>query len=293
MATVELSRDQWLSARKQGVGASECAAVLGLSPWKTPLGLYLEKTGDVPPQVQSPRMKWGLLLESHIADEYRETHPELEKPPAILAHAMAPFCLASLDYWLPDRVVEIKTVNPYVANEFGEPGTDEIPKHYFLQVQQQMACAERDTADLVALFLGSYETHVYTIARRDDIIAELIEAEREFMDRVIRRDPPLPDFTHPSTADILAMIEPQSGSSCVLDEDAEVWVEAYQFLGGEITELKTKRDTAKAHIIHAMGTCEYGDLPDGRRVRRKEIPRKEYTVPASTYIDFRVTKGRT
>jgi len=293
IATPSLTRDQWLQERRSGIGASECAAILGLSPWKTPLQVYFEKTGEIPQQEPTARMKWGLKLERLIAEDYQEQTGAalLDKPPAILRLDSAPWCLASLDYWTADRVVEIKTVGQYSEGEFGEPGTDEIPKHYALQVQQQMACAGRDKADLVALFLGSYETHVYTIVRRDDLIAELVEAEREFMDRVCRRDPPLPDFKHPSTADILAMIEPEPDETVVFDESAASFVAAYELLGGKMGEEKKLREEMKSRIIHAMGKAEQGYLPDGRIVRRKKSHRKGYSVEATDYIDFRILKG--
>lgn len=38
------STDSWLNAR-HGIGGSDASAVLGLNPYKTNIGLYLEKTG--------------------------------------------------------------------------------------------------------------------------------------------------------------------------------------------------------------------------------------------------------
>ena len=43
-------RVEWLEARKDGLGASDAAALLGLSPWKTNVQLWEEKCGLVIPE---------------------------------------------------------------------------------------------------------------------------------------------------------------------------------------------------------------------------------------------------
>jgi putative phage-type endonuclease len=63
-------RDEWLEQRRHGIGGSDAAAALGLSPWKTPLSLYLEKTGDARPFRDNESMLWGRVLEPAIRAEY-------------------------------------------------------------------------------------------------------------------------------------------------------------------------------------------------------------------------------
>jgi len=43
--THDLSREEWLTVRKGGIGSSDAAAAVGLNPYKSPLELWLEKTG--------------------------------------------------------------------------------------------------------------------------------------------------------------------------------------------------------------------------------------------------------
>lgn len=292
MIAETMTRDEWLKARHNGVGASEAAAVLGISPWQTPLGLYLQKIGDVPDTPATPRMEWGLKLERLIAEEFATTSGiSLEKgPPLLQAH---PWMLASLDYWVPgERVVEIKTVSPFAADGFGEDGTAEIPAHYALQVQQQMACANVPHATLVALMLGTYKTHVYEVPRNDEVISQLSEAEREFMARVARRDPPLPDFAHPSTAEILAMLEPIPGEVCILNAGHLALVDEYQELGELERETKAKREQIKAKLLHSMGKAEEGDLPDGRTIRRKQTKVRGHFVDEFSYFRFSILKAK-
>ena len=66
------SREEWLKAREDGIGASEVAAVVGLSKWETPYSLFLRKTGQVPPLEENDAMRWGHKLEALVADEWAE-----------------------------------------------------------------------------------------------------------------------------------------------------------------------------------------------------------------------------
>jgi len=62
------SRAEWLEQRRQGIGASDAAVILGLTKWKSPMGLYAEKTGLVPMgQEETDLLEWGNRLEPVIA----------------------------------------------------------------------------------------------------------------------------------------------------------------------------------------------------------------------------------
>lgn len=41
-STTQLTREQWLAIRKLGIGSSDAAVAVGLSPYKCPLSLWLE-----------------------------------------------------------------------------------------------------------------------------------------------------------------------------------------------------------------------------------------------------------
>lgn len=59
--------------RKTGVGGSDAAAVMGLSPWRSPYDVWMEKTGHPswrPPE-ENDAMRFGKLLEPILADEYQ------------------------------------------------------------------------------------------------------------------------------------------------------------------------------------------------------------------------------
>jgi len=62
----------WLAERKRGIGGSDAAAILGLSKFRTPLQVYLDKIGQAPPIEETAPMRWGKKLEPLILDEYEQ-----------------------------------------------------------------------------------------------------------------------------------------------------------------------------------------------------------------------------
>lgn len=63
---------EWLEERKSGIGASEVASVIGISPWDSPFALYLRKTGQVGPIEENQAMKLGHLLEPVVVQLWEE-----------------------------------------------------------------------------------------------------------------------------------------------------------------------------------------------------------------------------
>lgn len=290
------AREQWLAARRLSVGASEAAAILNLSPWATPLSVYLEKTGVPRKESNASYLAWGLRFQPVIAQIYAdESGRELVTPPDLVRHPEWSFMHASMDYLTRTgqhlRPLEIKRVSPYYAKSWGPSQSADVPIYVNLQVQQQMACGDYGEAD-VAAFIGWDDLRCYTIQRDDAVISKLAEAEQEFMDRVDRQDPPLPDFEHPTTAQLLAMIEPNEGMVMPLPDEVLDQVDVYEALGKEIELLKKQREAAQSRLVHAMGTAEKATLPDGRNITRKIVHRAGYSVDPSTYTMFRVNQPR-
>lgn len=288
------SREQWLAERRKGIGASEAAAVVGLSPWQTPLELYLEKTGAMPDREPTDAMRRGIRLERFVAEEYQhETGVMLDKPPSILLHPDWPTMRASLDYWVPgEKVVQIKTDSGWKAGGWGEPGTGEVPEHYALQVQQEMACSELPIAEIALLRVASWTFDIYVVERNQGVIDSLLEAERDFWRRVEEKDPPLPDFDHPTTSQILAMLEPVAGSEVVLDEEVAHLVAQYESLGKASRDAEAARKVIKGRLLHAVGDAEFAHLPDGRVIRRRRQPAKDISYTRKAFTDFRILKSK-
>jgi len=116
-STTDLSRKQWLAIRKLGLGSSDAAVAVGLSPYKCPLSLWLEKTGRKEPEDISHKeaVLWGIELEPVLAQVYaKRTGYRVRRVNAVLQHPEHLFMLANLDREVvghPDGpgILEIKT----------------------------------------------------------------------------------------------------------------------------------------------------------------------------------------
>ena len=139
------SHEDWLKAREDGIGASEVAAVVGLSPWETPFSLWLRKTGQVPPLEESRAMHMGHLLEPVVCQLWIEAtgfrvikasakdiiyqdpeHPWRKVTPDRIAYEWD----AAKGKWRK-VLVEIKT-----SSMGFDP--DDLPANYLAQCQYQM-----------------------------------------------------------------------------------------------------------------------------------------------------------
>jgi putative phage-type endonuclease len=183
---------EWHAARQTGIGSSDAPIITGDAPWGDLLTLYAVKAGIIdPPNIESAPMAWGLKLESTVAEWFTEaTGKKVRRANTIRRHPQHPWMLASLD-----RVVvgepwelEIKTAR-FAGDEWGESGTAEIPAHYLVQVQHQIAVGGFAGAYVAVLFAGS-DPRLYTIPRDEALIEALIELESEFWQAVKDGTPP-------------------------------------------------------------------------------------------------------
>ena len=130
---------EWHAARANGIGGSEIAAVLGLSPHESRFSLWHRKKGLVAPVEETEVMYWGKVHEPGIAARFAELHPEWRIAPAsTYAAAERPWQIANPDRRLEpespfddDELLEIKTARD--DEGWGEQGTDQIPVHYRCQ----------------------------------------------------------------------------------------------------------------------------------------------------------------
>jgi len=81
------NKQEWLRERKNYLGGTDLAAVCGLSPYRTALDVYLDKTSDDITEETSPAMRWGNLLEDVVAKAYSEdTGYDVEIEPNTIYH---------------------------------------------------------------------------------------------------------------------------------------------------------------------------------------------------------------
>ena len=204
--TQDLTREDWLKARKKGLGGSDIAAIAGLSPWRSPMAVYLEKIGEIPDQEESEAMYWGTRLEDIVADEFSlRTGLKVARKNAILQHPEHPWMLANIDRRIVGQKagLECKTTSAYGRDNWEN---DKVPDMYMLQCQWYMAVTGYDTWWIAVLIGGN--TFRYTEIKRDEeIINYLIKIGYDFWTLVENRTPPAIDGTDSST-EVLNVLYP-------------------------------------------------------------------------------------
>lgn len=197
--TNDLTRDQWLTVRKQGIGSSDAAAAVGLNPYQSALELWMVKTGrdanlpKVDPSDDTTPMYWGTLLEHIVAAHYaRRTGRKVRRINAVLQHPDPDksWMLANIDREVmgdPDvSILECKTAGLNGARLW----RDGVPEYVQLQVQHQLAVTGKAAADVAVLICGQ-DLQIFRIQRDERLIGNLIELERSFWQRVVEdRQPP-------------------------------------------------------------------------------------------------------
>jgi putative phage-type endonuclease len=276
---------QWLEHRKTGIGASEMAAILGESPYKSALEIYAVKVGDIDPLDRSDRewIHWGHKLESIIIEEYEQRTGRVVAGGGTLLRSTAyPWALATLDalvkideYYCP---LEIKTASAYKLEEWsGGP-----PEPYRIQVHQQMLVTKRSNASIACLIGG--QKFVWVDVERDDILMNrIIKAGTEFWTRVENRDPPLPDGSDSAKTALARMYPTENISTVELSGD-------YIDLDNELTELKkqAKADSKRIAEIEqqieaAIGKAHLGALPNGVVYTYTTTHKPKHTVKANSF----------
>ena len=203
------NRRAWLDARRDGLGASDMSAVLGLNPWKTALDVWIEKTSAEPPETRAPSTaaEFGNRAEDLVARWTVERFPRLGvlvPSPGLLRHPAEPWMLATIDRGLRERgnpsapvsaLLEVKTTRERIYQRHWPDGVP--PAYVQVQCQQQMAVTGAPVTWVACLVGGSELADPFPVHRSDAVIGQLIDYGgrwwRDFVVAGVRPDPVFAD----------------------------------------------------------------------------------------------------
>jgi len=277
--------EQQRLARKGKIGSSDTAAALGVSPWKTRLGLYTELLGLVEPEPKTPeeqkRLDAGNRIEKFIAESYTDiTGTLLKEVEDDVLHPDYDYLISHPDRiacgTIAPKVVEIKNVGPRMWRDWGEDGDPNgAPKYVVAQVVQQALMLDAwqskfavkaqkfEQADVIAYF-GGDDFRVYPLRvsqeAKDIVLNNLVN----FYESYVR-----PRFEPPATALDLSTIRKMypkeiTDKTVEAGEDILPKLDAFKVLKASEKEVKERLDLVKAEIIAEMGDAHYlcDDLGD-------------------------------
>lgn len=172
---------EWFEARREGLGASDTAAILGLSKWSTPRDVYLSKFG-VERDFDELRAWVGHKQEQTIADWIDDFHPEVGRlEPGFAARSIEhPWLFATPDRVVEGRPVELKTSVEFARDSWEVNGKRAAPLYYQVQVQQQILVLDAPSG-WIAVFHGGRDFELFEITRDQAFIDDyLIPKTRAF-----------------------------------------------------------------------------------------------------------------
>lgn len=198
-----LERKDWLDVRKTGIGGSDVAAVLGISPWKSPLDVFLDKTGKSAPEPENDAMYWGTRLETLVANKYCEVSGnEVRRVNSILRSEKFPCLIGNIDravcpekgklpvvkgVFRTPKILECKTARS-MSDEWGANGTDQIPEYYLTQVLHYLGLTGCECCDVACLFLDSRKFGIYTVYADSDLIATMFARLAQWWDDYVAKN---------------------------------------------------------------------------------------------------------
>lgn len=237
VSTENLSHKEWMYYRNTGITGSRIAAIMGESPYGTPLSVYLEMTGQSKPLEQTEAMYFGTVLEDFIAWEYtNRTGLETREIKAILQHPIYEIFLASIDREIiadKNGILEIKNVGEYKAFEW----KNDAPRYYYIQGQWYLGVTGLEYVDFAAFIGGNkFVTHRYP--RDETLIAEMQLKATDFWYEHI--EPQIPPDAIEGDSTTLRGLYPQheDGKVVELDEDESS-------LAGDLWTAKVAMEQAK------------------------------------------------
>lgn len=233
------------NARIHGLGGSDAPVVLGISPFKTPVQLWQEKTGQAEPEDLSDVevVAWGNLLEDTVAAEFsRRTGIKLRRANETIINRAEPFLLANIDRRVvgAPEVVEVKTVR---ALDGDQPRAD-----HMVQLQHYQHVGDFARGWLVYLVAGQ-RLIWFEVPRDQTAIDQLLAAERQFWQHVRERTPP----PIKSAFDLRLLFPADRGGSVIASEEVIEAANRLAAIKAQIKELEHQAENAEKTVLGAMG----------------------------------------
>lgn len=285
--TAGMDNDRWLECRMHGplgdipytVGGSDVAAIFGVSPWTTPLELWLIKKGRIKPPEKSNanQLQMGHLLEPIAAYWYEQKSGNaVTEDTNLYQHADHPYALANFDRRFTRAsdgepgILECKSCTYHKAGDWAE---DAIPLYYELQLRFYLAVADVDIGAFSAVWGNNPDNdlampEIVRDRAKEDMIFERLE---EWIWSLENDKPPTMQDVKPKLAlESLARIYGSSQKNLPTVEFSGKYEKSLRkiaMLQGELTiknaEIKKLEKEIEAHsvrIAEAMKEHEHGIL---------------------------------
>lgn len=265
---------EWLKT----VSASKVAAILGVSKWDSPYSMWRKMRSEIPSDdgKNADDKARGHYLEAGVLAWWVDQHPEILHTTmgtqVYVTHPDHEWATATMDTLARDTfgntiVVEAKTDDSH--DDWGKPGTDEIPAYYAAQIMWTLACVPKAQLAYVAVLFGyphlGFEEFV--IERDDELIASIVERCRVFYESLTSDTPPDLD-DHVATYAAIRAMHPDIETDLTAELTPE---QAWEFLdAGDAAKAAVVRErAAKTVVLDVMGDAQFAYCGDVKVARRQ------------------------
>ncbi|MFH9072736.1 YqaJ viral recombinase family protein [Streptomyces alboflavus] len=268
-------REEWLDARRQGIGSSDLPAVMNLSGFKTPLHVFHDKRGRLPHDDEfSEAAHFGVLFEDPLARDWARRNRTVVEPVGLIANVDEPWQMCTLDRLCAecplDRSVrslcalEVKTRNAFVANLWRQGPPDDV----LAQVLWQILVTGLDHIHVVCL-IGGQDYRQYTVRREEHVrlVAFLnAEAGRLWHEHIVPGRAPEVSGQEPPDAliELYDRLHPDREGIAVLDRDVDALDAMTEYLEAvaEKSAAEKKRKAKYAALLAALGGAQAAHVQD-------------------------------
>lgn len=284
-------RESWLLARQRGLGGSDIAAVVGMSPFKRPIDIFIGKTETVEfGEDVREFLAWGNLLEPVIRAEYARRAGQA----VISGLDIAPLFPGRSAQWGEQTIVKAEGrewmlgtpdgISPRIARGleiknssfrgegWGTAGSDEIPDHYAIQCQWYMGVTGLPQWDVAVLFHGN-TLETFRLYRNDDLLEELIIAGESFWnDHIEKRIAPALDDSESYARYLGRKYSLASGNTMEADDAITSWANELRQAAEDKKRAEGRERMAKNQLGELLGGFQKakGDFGSINWIRPKE-----------------------
>jgi putative phage-type endonuclease len=247
--------------RAKYLGGSDIGAILGLSRFRSPLEVWMEKTGKEIRKLDSLPLRFGSFAEEFVASEYaRATGFRLIHDESIYIHPEHAFMCAHMDRFVldgsdpsPTRILECKTAHPFSSGDWGEAGSDEVPMSYLCQCIWYMAITSINQVDLAVLF-GNSDFRIYAMNRDLGLENTVLEKASLFWNDYVLKDIPPPAQSEADCQTLFSKGDPKK--SLEAQSETLELAKRLALLNSEIETREEAISAIKQAIMKQMGEAE-------------------------------------
>lgn len=296
--TKNISKEKWLKARKEGIGGSDAASVLGLNPYKSSMRVYMDKisTNHVGNKLKdiyedesirdiykhesikdkleidkevNYKMELGNKLKNFIANEFvLKTGKKVRSINGILKNDKYPFALANIDRAVigEKAFLECKITNSYSKKLWQK----EVPIYYKIQCYHYMAITGA-THCYIAALIGNEELVIHRIDRNEELINEIMDLEKMFWDKcILGEELPSPDGSEDYSKVLQVLYKDSIDEELILFEKGDL-LKRYDDVREFVKNLDMEKKAIEQYLQMQMKDYEVAYLGDRKITWKKQV----------------------